>query len=362
MNILFMASSLRTAGNLHPVLEAMRSRGDRVTLAWVPLGAAVDEDPSALGFTEIIATNDGERTESASTPFWLRLVAKMREQRFPLVIMDDMIHWPARRMAETVANGDAVHPRPSLVASQHGLYQAWNLMNQRFLADYFLCYGHRHVLNFDQCHWTRVLPTGLPKLDHLRRCAEGAGQYILFVAQSAPSPAVIAPVLLDLERLTGLPVRIRPHPGHRTAYAGLSDEFRFVSTDEPIEGQIALSDWVLTTHSSAVLEAMRMGKPVVLLPSFGLVDFGFFPGIAVDFRADKVLSALKVHRSDAAGRTRFLAAHCGGTRSDAGVRTLAALDAIVRGDGALQLVASMGLEHPLNFVLADQHHSITGPQ
>jgi len=362
MNILFLASSLRTAGNLHPVFDAMRDRGDRVTLAWVPLGAAVEEDPSVLGFADIIATRDGERLESASTPFWARLQARMRDDTFSLVVMDDMIHWPARRLSEAVADDVRDYPRPALVASQHGLHQAWNLMNQRFLADYFLCYGHRHVLNFDQRHWTRVLPTGLPKLDHLRPCAEGGGRYILFVAQSAPSPAVIAPVLSDLQRLTGLPVRIRPHPGHRAAYAGLSEEFGFLSPDEPIDGQIALSEWMLTTHSSAVLEAMRMGKPVVLLPSFGLVDFGFFPGIAVDFRADKVLTALKVHRTDAPGRQRFLAAHCGGTRSDAGVRTLATLDAIVRGDDAPQLVASMGSEHPLNFGFAGQARSFTGPE
>ena len=350
MKAIVLASSLRTAGNFMPVLESMRARGDELELAWVPLGGAVGEDPASLGFSSSHVS--GARTRADSFAYWQGIEDRLR-QPLDLVLMDDMIHWPAQEMTALVRRQQRA---PALVAFQHGLYQAWNRMNQEFLADYFLCFGRRHVHNFDPCHWPRVLPTGLAKLDRLEPQRSGSGGYILYVAQSAPDPSIIAPMLADLQQKTGLPVHIRPHPGHAARYSALESQFVFVAAAEDIVGQIARADWILTTHSSAVLEAMRMGVPAVLLPSFGLTDFGLFPGIAVDFLAEKVLSALNVHRNDAAGRQRFLAEHCGGMRRDSSARTLDAIDAIVTcgGDASArrELVASMGAEHPLNAIAA----------
>ena len=107
-----------------------------------------------------------------------------------------------------------------------------------------------------------------------------------------------------------------------------------------------------------------MGVASVLLPSFGLTDFAFYPGIAVDFRADKVLSALKQHRGDEEGRERFMAEHCCGMRRDATVRTLQAIDAVVAavrtGTGHKRLVESMGGEHPLNAIGTSDLHEDGG--
>lgn len=347
MKALVLASSLRTAGNFQPVVERLRARGDTVELAWVPLGSARGEDPAALGFAQVYRNHTHARTDSA--PFWDH-IATVVAGSCDLVLMDDMIHWPAQEMAACVRRlGDA----PPLVAFQHGLHQAWNLMDREFLADFFLCFGRRHVMNFAQAHWARVLPVGLPKLDVLQPAASG-GHEILFVAQSAPDASIVGPLLADLEQASGLRVRIRAHPGHTDRYASLRSRFECADLSEPIEDQIRRAAWMLTTHSSAVLEAMQLGVDAVVLPSFGLTDFTFYPGIAVDFRADKVLHALGALRRDGAARQRFMDEHCCGMRRDSTSRALAAIDAIIAGaqagDGSTRraLVASMGYEHPLN--------------
>ena len=357
MKAMVLASSLRTAGNFMPVLDLMRARGDVLELAWIPLGGAMSEDPSKLGFATM---HMGVHSRAENRLFWNGIEGRL-DEGFDLVIMDDMIHWPAQEMAAAVRARR--HP-PALVAFQHGLYQAWNAMNRNFLADYFLCFGRRHVYNFDRCHWPRVLPTGLPKLDRIVPPGGAPGDCILYVAQSAPDPSIIGPMLADLRSATALPVRIRPHPGHLGKYGSLQSQFEFLPANEDITTQIASANWILTTHSSAVLEAMRMGVASVLLPSFGLTDFAFYPGIAVDFRADKVLSALKQHRGDEEGRKRFMAEHCCGMRRDATVRTLQAIDAVVAavrtGTGHKRLVDSMGGEHPLNAIGTSDLHEDGG--
>ncbi len=266
----------------------------------------------------------------------------MRSTRFDVVLMDDMIHWPSRELSAMLAN---LSPRPASIAFQHGLHQAWNAMNDDFHVDFLLCFGARHVVNFDAWLWPRVLPVGVPKLDRVTP-AELVGDHILYVAQSAPTPELMGPLLADIERRTGLPVKIRAHPGHAGLYASLAKKFAFVPQSQDILEQISASSWMLSTHSTAALEGMYLGKPVVLLPSFGLTDFTFFPGVCVDFSAEKVLVALRKHRDDHKGRARFLRQVCGGLRHDATQRSLAVIDRIVAGKGA-DIHRTLD-EHPLN--------------
>jgi hypothetical protein len=237
------------------------------------------------------------------------------------------------------------------IAFQHGLYQAWNAMNADFHVDFLFCFGTRHVVNFDVELWPRILPVGLPKLDRIKP-AELVGDYILYVAQSAPSPELVGPLLADIEQRAGLPVKIRAHPGHAGLYAPLAGRFAFVAQDQDILEQISACAWMLSTHTTAVLEGMYLGKSVVLLPSFGLTDFTFFPGISVDFSAEKVFTALKRHRDDREGRARFLHQVCGGLRHDATRRSLAMIDCIVAGGADIHRLAD---EHPLNAARIMQH-------
>src|SRR5690606_20723189 len=288
MRALVLASSLRTVGNFLPVLDAMRRRGDELELAWVPLGSSGQEDPVAAGIPCIHAPPPGGQSRGACSEFWVDLERRMRSAAFDAVLMDDMIHWPSADLSAMLSN---LSPRPVSIAFQHGLYQAWNAMNSSFHVDFLFCFGPRHVLNFDVRLWPRVLPVGLPKLDRIRP-ARGTGDYILYVAQSAPSPGLVGPLLSDIEQKTGLPVRIRAHPGHAQLYAPLADRFAFLAPEQDILDQISASAWMLSTHSTAVLEAMYLEKAAVVLPSFGLTDFTFFPGICVDFSAEKVLVAL----------------------------------------------------------------------
>lgn len=344
MKILVLGSSLRTVGNFLPVIDVIRSRGDEVELAWVPLGSSVSEDPGLARIPHVHAMPPGALSRAGSGEFWSALEQRMRLEAFDAVLMDDMIHWPSRELSALLAR---LSPRPAAIAFQHGLYQAWNTMNANFHVDYLLCFGVRHVVNFDVDLWPRVLPVGLPKLDRITP-ADVAGDYILYVAQSAPLPALIGPLLAGIEHKTGLPVRIRAHPGHVGLYASLADRFAFLDPNQDILEQISAAAWMLSTHSTAVLEGMYLGKAAVLLPSFGLTDFTFFPGVCVDFSAEKVLVALKKHRDDDVGRARFLRQVCGGLRHDATKRSVDVIDRIV----AREAVIHLGLEeHPLNAVL-----------
>lgn len=348
MKVLTLASSGRTLDNVRPVLDAMRARGDELHLAWVPLGAAFDEDPGLEATTHALLKGGSRPGDDGE--YWARIGALL-DDGFDLVLMDDMIHWPSARLRDCVV---AAGRRIPLVAFQHGLYQAWQPMNAAFRADYFLCYGPRHVLNFDVCHWPKVLPVGLPKLD----CIDPApiakpGACILFVAQSAPDPSILSALFADLEEATGLPVCIRPHPAHRTKYDALRGRHRFLDTGD-ILVQIRECSWMLTTHSTAVLQAMRMGRPAVLLPSFGLTDFRGYPGVSVDFIAGKVLAALKKHIADTDGREAFMRESCGGDRRDATRCALSMIDAITANAGEAPSKAGLhrllGDRHPLNQV------------
>ena len=174
-----------------------------------------------------------------------------------------------------------------------------------------------------------MLPVGLPKLDRLRDEPISDGGHILFLGQSAPDATVMRPLLKSLRDELRMPVKVRPHPGHPSTYEPLQEEFEFLSVlDDPI-AQIATCSLFLSTHSTALLEALYLGKNAVLLPSFGLTDCTFYPGIAVDFTADKVVAALKKVRREQAGIERFLHQTCGGRRHDSTERAVRAIDAVL---------------------------------
>lgn len=329
MRCLVLASSIRTLGNFMPVLRRMQERGDVLQLVWLPAARATGEPPpESLGLEVVVRRGDAGFAQPRRThALWGDLARAVGDLQPDVVLCDDMVHWPARAVADAAREHGGA---PPVIAFQHGLHQAWNLMNRTFSADYFLSFGSRHVHNFDEEHWWRVLPTGLPKLDGLAGRPHVTGDHVLFMAQSASSPVVLTPLLDGLQQQLGVPVKVRPHPGHFAAYQALQDRFEILPVaDDPI-AQIERCILFVSTHSTALLEALALGKEAVLLPSFGLTDFGFYPGIAVDFTADKVLAALKKARAAPDDMRRFLDLTAGGLDGGATGRALAVVDVLAR--------------------------------
>lgn len=324
-----MGSAHRTLANFRPVVERLRDEGHGVCACVVPMGrqsGAAAAQGLAAG-ADLRAPESGAAGLPAAHAFWRELADFVAARAIDLVLCDDMNHWPAQRAAAALA---ALDDRPLFVSFQHGLYQSWPTMNANFCADAFLCFGRRHVLNFEPRHWPHVLPVGLPKLDALAGQPTSDGGFILFLAQTSPAPPILRGLLLDLQREAGLPVRIRRHPAHPELFDALGDAFEFTADAQDPVLQMAECTWMLTTHSTAALEAMMLRKPVVVMPSFGTADFPGYPALATDFTADKVLGALARARKGGTAIERFLLDNCGGRRRDATVRAADVLRELVR--------------------------------
>jgi hypothetical protein len=291
MNILVIGSSPRTVGNFWPLVAEMHAQGHDIACCHIPVGprATTDAFVALGGQAKLVAPSSGAAGLAIEHPFWGSLVELVLDRQVDCVLCDDMNHWPAKRAAKCLSN---LPVRPAFLSFQHGLYQSWSTMNRDFSADAFLCFGSRHVFNFESRYWGRVLPVGLPKLDRLALVPRIDDGGILFVAQSSPNPAILRPLLADLQSKTGKEVYIRAHPGHPEMFDELRGDFSFLPVDKDPVDQMASCSWMLTTHSTATLEAVMLGKHVVLLPSFGIGDFQGYPGIATDLTADKVISAL----------------------------------------------------------------------
>lgn len=224
--------------------------------------------------------------------------------------------------------------RPIVIGLQHGLFQSWWLYNRNFCADRLLCFGERHRRELLPPLRDRTVAVGLPKLDRLERVGTAGGGYILYLAQKIPEPALLLPLMRELEAATGLPVIVRNHPqypdwvDHKPSlplptFNGRAPQA--LTYDE----QLANADWIATPHSTGGLEALYLHKPVVLVPNAGLTAWTSHPGIAWNFSVDEVLAAYRRSVTEPSQISGFLDDVVGGLRFDHAERALSAVHSIV---------------------------------
>ena len=366
INIVVVSITYRTLNNLAAALQVLISKGAKCSVVWIPTTQRIPgQTPSAFGFNTLIdATNTDAKDVGALTRLREQVRAALITEKPDVVISDDMTNWPNRIVYEVVKS---LPDRPWQVAWQHGLYQPWYEMRQRFDADYFFCYGRMHTLLLGTSVCPRVLPVGLPKLDALQRVESRSAGYLSWFAQPAPAHQHQLRLLADIAAETGMPVRVRPHPAMPDAFNSSGDRLDELGlllddpSDDPIDALAGCNSF-LSTHSSAVLEALMLGKPAILFPAFGLTSFIGYPNVAGDFTARAYSAAAKRYKGRQQATAAFLEDAIGGRRFDHAERSAAAIEALasMRSSGMTpenshwwrtdtELRSQMQMVHPLTF-------------
>lgn len=332
LKIAVVSITYRTLNNIAPLLQRLQARGDDCEVIWTPTSQRVEgQTPRDFGLRVGIDAAGLLATDAEGlAQFKRRCRDRLAEWAPDLIVSDDMTTWP-NRLVYGVARG--LPQRPWHLAWQHGFYQPWYEMRERFDADLFLCYGRMHASLLGHALAHRVLPVGLPKLDRLGDAATAECEgFLSWFAQPLPKARLQMRLLADIAQAVGLPVRIRPHPAAPHDFAELGDlAARGLSVDDPASDPIETlrcCDGFLSTHSSAAIEALLLGKPAVLFPSFGLTSFPGYPNVASDFTARAYQVAAKRIDARRSATEAFLDDCVGGRRFDHTERAVKALDAI----------------------------------
>ena len=319
MSLIVVSLTVRTFNNLRPVIEQLRDDGWNIEIVWAPSrfqpGA---QSPRDLGFEVALETDWQSQTSNEpyerllpDDPFWIRFLELLEASKPVCVLCDDATNWPSMGVYQSLKR---LENPPPLVVAQHGLSQPWHTLNARFPCDFFLAFGPQYVFMFDHERWKNVLPTGLPRLDALSDKSVSEDGYLLYLAQHFPNPTIVADMLEGMRRRGFDDVRIRPHPGHPSVYEGLSDRFKLEDVVSDPTDLIGRASAVIMPHSTAILEALILGKKVAVVPSAGLIDFPLLPWVARDYTALEIEKALVQAGSKkrSAEYDRFLARVCGG--------------------------------------------------
>lgn len=331
MKILVVSITYRTLNNIYPAISDLISRGAECQVIWAPTSQKIeDQSPANFGlhvgqdFSGIMADKEGKKI------FLENCRSYLLNFQPDLILSDDMTNWPNKIIYSLVRD---LPNRPFHLSWQHGLYQPWYAMRKAFDADFFLCYGRVHKFLMGEALAARVLSTGLPKLDSLANRPTSEGGFISWFAQPQPAGPEQVNLVSEIAKATGRPVRIRPHPAAPEAFAAIADlEERNLQLEDPTTDPIeSLShcDELLTTHSSTALEAILLGKPTILFPSFGLTSFPGYPCIASDFTAKSYLTAIRRHKIHSDAIEAFLDDFIGGRRFDHTARTVRFIETLM---------------------------------
>lgn len=220
-----------------------------------------------------------------------------RERGIPsLVLQDGILEWRCQYENPLFGFGGG--------APQH----------QPVLADKIACLGAasaRHIASWGNADKVEI--TGMPRLDHLgrrvRQPAEQRGKRLLIMTAKNPgfTPAQNE---VALRSLGDLKSRVEQRPGVEVSWRvsksiaktlGVTNELKQISSGELVE-QLARVDAAITTPSTAILEAMLMGRPVAALdyhacPRFQHTAWTISSPQQIDWVIDELLQppAAKVH-------------------------------------------------------------------
>jgi hypothetical protein len=211
-------------------------------------------------------------------------------------------------------------------------------------ADRMLCYGHRHIGRLKMELRVSTYESGLPRLDRVRGLSTSEGGYIVYLAHRSPDVPVVNATLSAVEKQFRLPVIVSDHPD----YPGLYPFKSALPPPASVSGQgsalqlIQHCNLVIATDATAVLDAIYLGKSVVLLPNAGLPMFDGYPGISDGFSPILIQEAAKRVKQNPDAVSEFLNEVVGGVRHDHCERVLSTLQRLVT-SGPLRKIAGMSV-------------------
>ena len=328
MRLVLFATSLQLADNFLPVLELHVARGgdgSLLLMPWTGYPPFADFNPShvpVLAETPISGLSPADVTPAAFETF----IEEHLSADVDLVVLAHGHSYPSNILRRTLQK---LGRRTAVAVMQHGIYQDWAARRDETTYDYYFCFGARERYQFPAAMRSRIVPVGLPRLDRMRATPSAAGKYILYVGQDVPEPWIVAPLLAECRTHFKRPVVVRPHPRFAAIYDELPNDLHAVPDDVDIDGPlvplIAHADFIITAHSTAVIEALYLQKPAVLVPNHGLTCFAQYPALAKEFTAAAVDDALQSARSKPEQIERFLNAAIGGIHYDHSERCLEAV-------------------------------------
>jgi len=329
MRVVLFATSLQLADNFLPVLDMSRARGAEgflFLMPWSGYPAHPDFNPNRVPVLANLPLTAMDRTALPENEFQ-DLIERHLPADMDLVVLAHGHSYPSQVLRQTLMN---LGRRTRVAVMQHGMYQDWADRRDDSSFDTYFCFGERDRLQFPKNRRSDVVPVGLPRLDLLRDSRSESGRYILYIGQDVPAPWIIARLMAECRSYFGRPVVIRPHPRFAAAYAKLPNDLAAVPTgidvDGPVLPVVASADFIITPHSTTLIEALYLQKPVVLIPSHGLTCFSGYPAIAKDFTAAAIAEALARFHERPGQVARFIRESFGGIRYDHSQRCLQAIE------------------------------------
>jgi len=296
MHLIAFATNFRNFDNYADAFRLVRERGGECELVALPwTGDPSHERLAHTGFPLRLHRPISALSEDGISLQDLEEIVRGIVAAAPdFVMLCDMQSYPSNRVHGLLKKHGF---RGRCIGLQHGLFQLWNLYNDNFCADYLFCFGRRHVEQIHPGNRAKAFAVGLPKMDRLAKAEVKSGGYILFLPQRSPEAVILDPALAVYEQAMQIPVVVHDHPQypslcrHRSALP-LPEVLRN-TTGWSVIDYIRHAEMVITLHSTAALEAMYLGKPVVLLPNAGLGAFENYPGISEGFSPQAINVALQ---------------------------------------------------------------------
>ena len=291
MNVVMTSFTGRCLGHWLPLAEHIRQAGGRCDFVLFP--RLSDPDHAGLMALEhvLLRMPIDEQFAFIDTDEdrALREVARYLGDGYDAVLMTSCIAGPELKIKSALASSGT-----RIVGLQHGMFQLWERYDSCFAVsfDYFGVFGTAFVSRFGGAWRNRVLPLSLPHLDELQPVSDLSGP-ILIVLQSAVDLGAIANLARGL-KADGQDVLLRPHPEHHGTYDTLKAEFSFTGRAEPFSDllQRIRPAAIVTSGSTAALEALECGIPTSVLPAQQgevYTDFGI---VAADVSAGAVADVL----------------------------------------------------------------------
>lgn len=309
MKFLFIGTTLRSLENLGSAPDELQARGHGVLSLLYPLpgdktheSPLLDQNPRFQLLRHAFTTPQPYMESVRSEPF-LQELAERVEQFNPDVIVLAVNTLPFAQLRSDLQG--RLTRRRLWVGFQHGLVQRWGETNLHDTCDVFLTFGERDRLRLAPSKRGRSIAVGFPKLDRLAGLPVSSEPFLIY-ATDARAEAIkpVAALLAELERETGLPVYIRNHPVSKGTYRSSVRRPRdprlltLVEAEDPIPA-LARCSAVITHYSTLGVEALALGKPLVILPLDEALDtFPGLPGLAASLDTPAVMRALHAARTE----------------------------------------------------------------
>lgn len=314
---------------LENYLDAFRlisAQGGRFTLVcWQIGGASVPAAALALAESERrIVTVDGAASQASRLPEIARwIVAQDPDVLFLCETESSVAKTLGYLMYELKFRGIVVG----------GQSQLSPVRSPELGASRLLCFGAQQLRRMHPQHQMSAYAVGLPRLDRLKDLPVSRSGYILFLAHGELDAPVVNAALSAYERHTRRPVVLCDEEGGTGRYGFRSSlpvpAVAAVTGRNRLQHLIQHCDMVLGTDSIRLLDALYLGKPVVLLPNAGLGGLDHYPGIAAGFAPAAIEAALRRLDRERDALALFLEDVVGGMRHDHAERVCTALARLV---------------------------------